>query len=57
MEKSKVQQVLDSQPDQFDVDAFVERLYLLEKIEIAEAQIARGEVVAHDEAMQRLAVH
>ncbi len=54
MEKARVKQILDSQPDEVDVDAFVERLYLLRKIELAEEEIARGEGVSHDEAKQRL---
>ncbi|WP_428306840.1 hypothetical protein [Lacipirellula sp.] len=54
MRKQQVQQVLDSFPDDVNVDAFLEKVYLLEKIEIGERQIEAGEVVPHDEAKQRL---
>lgn len=55
MEKTKVQQVLDALPDDLDVNAFVERLYLLQKIETAEAQLAAGNGVPHEQVKQRLA--
>lgn len=55
MEKSKVQQVLDSQPDDVDVDAFMERLYVLQKIAEAERQLSSNQGIPHEEATQRLA--
>lgn len=54
MQKQRVQQLLDAFPDEVNVDAFLEKIYLLEKIEIGERQIDAGEVVPHDEAKQRL---
>ena len=54
MQKQRVQQLLDSFPDDVNVDAFLEKVYLLEKIELGERQIKAGEVVPHDEAKQRL---
>ncbi|MBL9161990.1 MAG: hypothetical protein JNL18_04525 [Planctomycetaceae bacterium] len=54
MQKQRVQQLLDSFPDDVNVDAFLEKVYLLEKIEIGERQIEAGDVVPHDEAKQRL---
>jgi hypothetical protein len=54
MDKSKVQQVLDSEPDNLDIDAFLERLYVLEKIDRSEAQLAAGQGIAHEEVKQRL---
>ena len=55
MEKLKVQQVLDSEPENLDIDAFMERLYLLQKIETAEAELAAGKGIPHEEVKQRLA--
>ena len=55
MEKRRIQQLLDTQPDKLDIDEFVERLYLLRKIELAEEELARGEGVPHEAASQRLA--
>jgi hypothetical protein len=55
MEKGRVQQILDTQPEKLDIDEFVERLYLLRKIEPAEEELARGEGVPHEAAKKRLA--
>ena len=54
MEKAKIQQVVDELPEDVDVDALTEKLYLLEKIEIGERQIAAGQGIPHDEAKKRL---
>jgi predicted transcriptional regulator len=54
MQKQRVQQLLDAFPEDVDLDAFLERVYVLEKIEIGERQIASGETIPHDEAKQRL---
>ena len=55
MQKEKIQEVIDTFPEDVDVDEFLERVYLLRKIEIAEAQLAAGEGIPHDEARKRLA--
>ena len=54
MQKAKVQQVLDASPDDVDLDAFIEKVYLLRKIEIGEEQVASGKCVSHDDAKKRL---
>jgi hypothetical protein len=54
MLKEKVQQVVGELPEDVDVDALVERLYLLEKIELGERQLAEGKGVPHEEAKKRL---
>jgi hypothetical protein len=54
MHKEKVQQVVGELPDEFNVDSLVEKLYLLEKIELGEQQLERGEGIPHDEAKKRL---
>ena len=54
MQKEKVQQVVCDLPEEVDVDTLVEKLYLLEKLEIGERQLARGEGIPHEEAKKRL---
>ena len=55
MDKTRVQEILDQQPDELDLDEFLERLYLLRKIESAEAELSRGEGIPHEQVRQRLA--
>lgn len=54
MEKQKVQAVLDSFGGDVDVDAFLERLAVLDDIERGERQIAAGDVVPHDAVRERI---
>ncbi|RIK75412.1 MAG: hypothetical protein DCC67_15350 [Planctomycetota bacterium] len=54
MQKQTVQQLLDTFPDEVNVDAFLERIYLLHKIEVGERQIEAGQTVPHEEARKRL---
>ena len=41
-------------PEEVDVDLLVEKLYLLEKIELGEQQLAEGNGVPHEDAKKRL---
>jgi len=54
MQKARVQQALDASPDDFELDAFMEKVYLLRKIEIGEEQISSGKCVPHEDAKKRL---
>jgi hypothetical protein len=54
MKKSQIEQVVSNLPETVDVDALIERLHLLNKIEQAEKQLARGEGVSHGTVKQRL---
>ena len=54
MKKSRIEQIVASLPETVDVDDLIERLHLLDKIEQAEKQLARGEGVSHETAKQRL---
>jgi hypothetical protein len=47
---------LEDLPDEVDVDAFAERLYLLQKIDDAEQEIANGNGIPHEDVRPRLAV-
>jgi len=54
MQKEKIQQVMGTLPDEVDLDAFMERLYLLRKIEQAEEELAEGKGIPHEEVEKRL---
>ena len=54
MNKSSVEAILQAQPDDVDVDAFLEEVLLREKLEAGEADIAADRVVPHDEVKKRL---
>jgi hypothetical protein len=54
MQKESIQRIVGDLPEDVDVDAFVERLYLLQKIEIGERQLAEGQGIPHEEAKKRL---
>ena len=54
MRKATIQQVVDALPDEVDVDALVERLYVLRKLEMAERQLAHCQGVSHEDAKRRL---
>ncbi len=55
MTKDQVRTLLEAQPDEVDVNAFLEELILQEKLAAGEADLAAGRVVSHEEAKQRLA--
>lgn len=50
--KELIRQTLDGSPDDVSIDAFIERLYLLRKIEEGLRQAAAGDVMDHDEFEQ-----
>jgi hypothetical protein len=54
MKKERIEQVVAELPDTVDVDALIERLHSLDKIDQAEQQLARGEGIPHAVAVQRL---
>ncbi len=53
--KNKVMAVVLELPEEVDVDALTERLYLLQHIDEAEKEIAAGKGIPHDEVRRRLA--
>ena len=55
MQREKVLSVIQELPEEVDVDALTERLYLLQKIDDAEMEIAAGKGIPHDEVRRRLA--
>ena len=54
MDKSRLEEVVATLPDDIDLEAFIDKLYLLRRIEIAEAQIAAGDVLSHEDVKKRL---
>jgi len=54
MEKARIQQVLDTLPEEVDVDSLLEKLYLLDKLQIAEKELAEGKGISHEDAKKRL---
>jgi hypothetical protein len=54
MLRERIKQVADEFPEEVDVDAFLERIYLLRKIEIAEKQFAEGDFYTHEEVKEQL---
>ena len=55
MQREKVLAVLRELPEEVDVDALTERLYLLQKIDEAEKEIAAGKGIQHEEVRRSLA--
>jgi hypothetical protein len=54
MKKSRIEQILASLHKTVEVDDLIERLHLLDRIELAEKQLARRRGVSHETAKQRL---
>ena len=53
MQKEKVLAVIGECPDELDVDALAEKLYLLQKLEDAESELSAGQGIPHDEVRRR----
>ena len=54
MQREKIKQVIDAFPEEVNMDALLEKLYLLDKIEQGEKQLAEGKGVSHDAVKQQL---
>ncbi len=55
MSKDRILEVVEALPDDVDVDSLIERLYLLRRLELAEQEIAHGNLVQHEEVEKRFA--
>jgi len=53
--KAKLENILESLPEQIDTEEIMYRLYLLGKIEAGESDIREGRTMQHEEAVQKLA--
>ncbi|MGD0655390.1 MAG: hypothetical protein ABSA16_13695 [Thermoguttaceae bacterium] len=54
MHREKIKQVIDAFPEEVDMDALMEDLFLLDKIEYGEKQLAEGKGIPHDDIKVRL---
>ncbi len=54
MKKSQVLKILQAMPDEFPVDALIEKLMLLQKIEEGQKQVQAGQVYTEEEAKKKL---
>ena len=52
--KKALESCIADMPDVVDTDEVMHRIYLLQKIEAGEADIRNGNVLSHDEAIQRI---
>ena len=52
--KEKVLEALQSLPGEFSLDELVERLILLEKVEIALKQVEEGKTLSQEEAKEKM---
>ena len=52
--KSKLESLLKELPEKVDVEDVMYRIFLLEKIEAGEKNIAEGRTLPHKEAVERL---
>ncbi len=55
MQKVRIQELVDTLPQEVDVDELIEKLYLLRRLELAEEELAAGKVLDHDAVEQRFA--
>jgi len=52
--KEKILTTINSLDDDVSIEQAIDRLYLLQKIEIGQQQIAAGQFMEHDEFMNQL---
>ena len=52
--KSKLEGLLKDLPEKVDVEDVMYRLYVLQKIEVGEKDIAEGRTLPHEDAVERL---
>jgi hypothetical protein len=53
MNKQEVLDIIDHFPEHIDPEQLMTELYLKAKLDRAEAAVARGEAVSHEEVVQR----
>jgi hypothetical protein len=53
MKKETILQLLQDMPEEIDADELMYRLYLRQKLEIAEAAVEAGNVLSHEDVVQR----
>ena len=53
MKKQELLDMVESLPDQFDPERLMHDLYVRAKLERAERAVERGEIISHDEVVER----
>lgn len=53
MKKDAILQLLRDMPEEIDADELMYRLYLRQKLEASEAAVEAGEILSHEEVIQR----
>ena len=53
MKKQEVLDIIEQLPDEIDGEQLMHELYLKAKLDRAEAAVAKGDVVSHEEAIKR----
>jgi hypothetical protein len=54
MHKEKIKKVIDTFPEEIDMDSLMEKLYLLDEIEQGEKELAEGKGILHEDVKDRL---
>ena len=54
MQKTSLEQVVESLPVEFDLDLLIDRLIVMERIEQAERSLAAGKGIPHEEAKPQI---
>ena len=52
--KTKVLKAIKQLPDEFSIDEMIDKMILIEKIEIGIAQSKRGEVISHEDVQKEI---
>ena len=52
--KTKELKAIKQLPDEFSIDEMIDKMILLEKIEIGIAQAERGEVISHEDVQKEI---
>jgi hypothetical protein len=53
VDKRDILALIEDMPEQIDPEDLIERLYLLRKLEAAEADVREGRLIPHDELVRR----
>jgi hypothetical protein len=48
MSKQQILELIEALPDNVNLDAFIEKLYPLRRLELAEEEIAAGKLIDHE---------
>jgi hypothetical protein len=52
--KNQILEIINNFPEEVDIDEMMYRLYLKEKIELAEKDVSEGNLISHDEVVKEI---